>query len=243
MQGKPLKDRAFSLEVSADAGPGTIQPAQATTDENGIIQATYTTFKLNPGHGFSNPRHEVTISARDTATGLAGTNWIFVNQYQLSVVYGEYILACTQCTFPSEFMISGSDYWNNPLPNKPLTLRIEGGSSGGTLVLDPNSNATQQEITLTTDNNGNATAYYKWQGSSDIAEAVQRVVITEGVTNAQVTKDVIVHGIDISLARVEEAGFTGVTGQQAFLKIYFKERTHPELPLDRELCRHPYYSR
>jgi len=233
LQGNPLKDRSFRLEISADAGPGTIQPAQATTDENGVIHATYTAFKLEPGHGFSNSRHEVTITARDTATGLAGTNWIFVNQYQLSVVYGEYILACTQCTFPSEFMISVSDYWNNPLPNAPLTLRIEGGSSGGTLVLDPNSNATQQEITLTTDNNGNASAYYKWQGGSDIAEAVQRVVITEGVTNAQAAKDVKVHGLDISLARVEEAGFTGVTGQQAFLKIYFKDRAHPDLPLDR----------
>ena len=233
LQGNPLKDRVFSLEVSADAGPGTIQPDQATTDENGLIQATYTAFKLEPGHGFSNPRHEVTISARDTATGLAGTNWIFVNQYQLSVQYGEYILACTRCTFPSEFTISVTDYWNNPIPNAPLTLRIEGGGSGGTLVLDPNSNTTQQEITLTTDNNGRATAYYKWQGSSDIAEAVQKVMVLEGTTNAQVTKNVKVQGIDISLVRVEEAGFTGVTGQQAFLKVYFKERTHPDLPLDR----------
>jgi len=233
LQGNPLKDRVFSLEVSADAGPGTIQPDQATTDENGLIQATYTAFKLDPGQGSNNPRHEVTISAKDTITGLAGTNWIFVNQYQLSVQYGEYIIACTQCTFPSEFMVSVSDYWNNPIPNAPLTLRIEGGSSGGTLVLDPNSNEAQQEITLTTDNNGRATVYYKWQGSSDIAEAGQRVLITEGVTNAQVTKDVKVHGLDISLARVEEAGFTGVTGQQAFLKVYFKERTHPDLPLDR----------
>ncbi len=166
LQGNPLKDRAFDLEVSAGAGPGTIQPDQATTDENGVIQATYTAFKLEPGHGFSNPRHEVTISARDTATGLAGTNWIFVNQYQLSVQYGEYILACTRCTFPSEFTVSVSDYWNNPIPNAPLTLRIEGGSSGGTLVLDPNSNATQQEITLTTDNNGRATVFYKWKGGN-----------------------------------------------------------------------------
>jgi len=233
LQGNPLKDRAFDLEVSADAGPGAIQPAQATTDENGIIQAAYTAFKLEPGQGSGNPRHEVTISARDTITGLAGTNWLFVNQYQLSVSYGEYILACTRCTFPSEFTISVSDYWNNPIPNAPLTLRIEGGGSGGTLVLDPNSNATQQEITLTTDNNGRATVYYKWQGDLNIAEAIQKVIVLEEETNTQVTKNVKVHGLDLSLVRVEEAGFTGVTGQQAFLKVYFKERTHPDLPLDR----------
>ena len=233
LQGNPLKDRTFDLEVSADAGPGTIQPAQAVTDENGMIQAIYTSFKVEPGHNVSNPRHEVTISARDTATGVTGTNWIFVNQYQLSVHHGEYIPACTRCTFPSEFTISVTDYWNNPILNAPLTLQIESGNSGGTLVLDPNSNAAQQEITLTTDNNGNATAYYKWQGSLDIPETVQKVVVLEGITNAQVTKDVNVHGLDISLARVEEAGFTGVTGQQAFLKIYFKDRTHPDLPLDR----------
>ncbi|MCK4489715.1 MAG: Ig-like domain-containing protein, partial [Anaerolineales bacterium] len=233
LQGNPLKDRAFDLEVSAGAGPGTIQPDQATTDENGVIQATYPAFKLEPGHGFSNPRHEVTISARDTATGLAGTNWIFVNQYQLSVQYGEYILACTRCTFPSEFTISVFDYWNNPIPNTPLTLRIEGGITGGTLVLDPNSTTSQQEITLTTDSSGRATAYYKWQGSLDITEAVQKVMVLEGATNAQVTKNVKVQGLDISLVRVEEAGFTGVTGHQAFLKVYFKERAHPDLPLDR----------
>ncbi len=151
-------DRVLNLGVSADAGPGTIQPAQATTDENGVIQATYTAFKLEPGQGVNTPRHEVTISARDTITGLAGTNWLFVNQYQLSVQYGEYILACTQCTFSSEFTISVTDYWNNPIANAPLSLRIEGGGSGGTLVLDPNSNTTQQEIMLTTDNNGRATA-------------------------------------------------------------------------------------
>jgi len=233
LQGNPLKDRVFDLEVSSDAGPGTIQPGQATTDENGLIQATYTAFMLEPGLRTNTSRHEVTISARDTATGLTGTNWIFVNQYQLSVQYGEYILACTQCTFPSEFTVSVSDYWNNPIPNTPLTLRIEGGSSGGTLVLDPNSNATQQEITLTTDNNGRATVYYKWKGDLNITEAVQKVVVLEEATNAQVSKDVKVQGLDISLARVEEAGFTGITGQQAFLKVYFKERTHPDLPLDR----------
>jgi hypothetical protein len=233
LQGNPIKDRVFDLELSADAGPGTIQPEQATTDENGLIQATYTAFKLEPGQGSTTPRHEVTITARDTATGLVGTNWIFVNQYQLAVQYGEYILACAQCKFPSTFTISVSDYWNNPIPNTPLTLRIEGGSSGGTLVLDPNSNTTQQEITLTTDSNGRATVYYKWQGRPDIAEAVQKVVILEGATNAQETKDVKVQGLDISLARVEEAGFTGVTGQQAFLKVYFNDRAHPDLPLDR----------
>jgi len=232
-QGNPLKERAFSLEVSADAGPGSIQPAQATRDANGVIQATYTAFKLEPGLGFSNARHEVTISARDNTTGLAGSNPIFVSQYQLTVLYGEYIPACTRCTFPSKFTVSVYDYWNNPIPNAPLTLRIEGGSSDGTLVLDPNSNGNQQEITLSTDNNGLATVYYKWQGSVDITEALQRVVILEGTTNAQETKDVKVHGLDIAIARVEEAGFTGVTGQQAFLKIYFKERAHPDLQLDR----------
>jgi len=233
LQGNPVKDRAFSLEVSADAGPGTIQPAQATTDDNGIIHATYTAFKLEPGLGFSNARHEVTISARDNATGLAGSNSIFVSQYQLTVLYGEYIPACSRCTFPSKFTVLVTDYWNNPIPNAPLTLQIEGGGSGGTLVLDPNSNENQQEITLSTDNNGRATVYYKWQGSVDITEAAQLVVILEGVTNAQETKAVKVQGLDIGIARVEEAGFTGVTGQQAFLKIYFKDLAHPDLPLER----------
>ncbi|MFL7812096.1 MAG: Ig-like domain-containing protein, partial [Anaerolineales bacterium] len=232
-QGNPLKDRIVDLEVSADAGPGTIQPQQATTDENGLIQATYTSFKLDPGQTVSTSRHEVTISARDTASGLTGTNWIFVNQYQLSVQSDEYILACTQCSFPSVFTIFVTDYWNNPVPNTPLTLQVEGSSSGGSLALDPNSNISQQDLSLTTDGNGQATAYYIWQGSPDIEEAIQKVTVIEGVTNTQATKNVNVQGIDISLARVEEAGFTGVTGQQAFLKVYFKERLHPDLPLDR----------
>lgn len=233
LQGNPLKDRVLDLTVLADAGPGTIQPGQATTDENGLIQATYTAFKLEPGQRSDTSRHEVTISARDTATGLAGTNWIYVNQYQLSVQNNEYILACAQCSFPSEFTIFVTDYWNNPVPNTPLTLQIEGGNSGGTLVIDPNSNTSQQEISLTTDSSGQATAYYRWQGNQNITETIQKVTVIEGVTNTQMTKNVKVQGIDISLARVEEAGFTGVTGQQAFLKVYFKERIHPDLPLDR----------
>jgi len=233
LQGNILKDRALGLDASADVGPGTIEPAQASTDDNGIIQATYTAFKVEPGLGSGVPRHDVIITARDNTTGLVGASSIFVNQYQLTVVRGEYIPACTRCTFPSEFRVSVTDYWNNPIPNAPLTLRIEGASSDGTLVLDPNSNENQQEITLATDSNGRATAYFKWQGSVDIAEVVHRVVIVEGTTHAEETKNVKVHGLDIAIARVEEAGFTGVTGQQAFLKIYFKERAHPDLQLDR----------
>ena len=62
---------------------------------------------------------------------------------------------------------------------------------------------------------------------------IQKVVILEGATNSQLTKEIKVQGLDISLAKGEEAGFTGVTGQQAFLKVYFKGLAHPDLPLER----------
>jgi hypothetical protein len=233
LQGNPLKDRPFNLALDADAGPGSIQPAQASTDENGLIQAVYTAFKLAPGVDSSTTRHEVTITAHDNTTGAVGSNSIFVNQYQVTVLFGETIPACSKCNFPSKFNISVSDYWNNPIPNLPLTLSIAGGVSDATLVADPDSNLSRQELTLTTDSNGRAGAFFKWKGSLDIIEAIRQVVVVDGITNTQVTKTVNVHGLDIGIGRIEEAGFTGVTGQQAFFKIYFKDLAHPDLPLDR----------
>jgi len=233
LQGNPLKDRAFNLEVSGTNGPGTIQPAQASTDANGKIYAIYTAFKLAAGFDTINTRHEVTITAHDNTTGLTGSNTIFVNQYQVAVLFSEYIPACIKCDFPSKFSISVSDYWNNPIPNLPLSLRIEGGNTDAALVSDPGSNLNQQTLSLTTDGNGRAAGYFKWKGSLDISEAIRQVVIVEGITNSQVTKAVQVHGLDIGIGRIKEAGFTGVTGQQAFFKIYFKELVHPDLPLDR----------
>ncbi|MFC2064689.1 hypothetical protein ACFLXB_06305 [Chloroflexota bacterium] len=121
LQGNPLKDRTFTLELGGATGPGTIQPAQASTDQNGTIQATYTSFKLSPGFDTSTTRHEVTVTARDDTTGVVGSNTIFVNQHQLTVLFGEYIPACSKCSFPSEFTISVTDYWNNPIHSTAKT--------------------------------------------------------------------------------------------------------------------------
>jgi len=233
LQGNPLPRRDVSLVLDADAGPGTILPTQATTNDYGVIEAIYTAFKVSPGQDFSTPRHEVLILARDNTSGFSGSATIFVNQYQLTVLHDEFIPACIQCNFPSKFTISISDYWNNPIPNAPLYLEIIGMTSDGTLVIDPNANQNQQEISLTSDTNGHATVFFKWQGSLDIVDAIRQVVIIEETTNAMETKDVNVHALDIGISRFEEAGFTGVTGQQAFLKVYFKERAHPDLLLDR----------
>ena len=70
-------------------------------------------------------------------------------------------------------------------------------------------------------------------GGSEISEAIRRVVVLEEVTNAQATRSVNVHGLDIGIGRIREAGFTGVTDQQAFFKVDFKDLAHPDLPLDR----------
>jgi hypothetical protein len=59
------------------------------------------------------------------------------------------------------------------------------------------------------------------------------VLIQDNTTHTQDAQAVEVHGLDIGIYHIEEAGFTGVTGQQAYFKIYFKEYHHPDLPLDR----------
>lgn len=232
-QGNPLKNRPLNLTVNAEVGPGIIQPAQATTDDEGIIHALYTAFRLNPSSDIRNSRYEVSISAQDDTTGLVGSASIFVAQYQMDIVFGEYIPACLRCDFPSKFTIALHDYWGKPIANAPLSLKIMGGNSDGTLLSASNANEEQQEISLTTDNNGFATGYYKWQGSVDATDVARRIAIIDATTNAQAIKTVKIQGLDIAIAKIKEAGFTGVTGQQAFLKIYFKDRAHPNLSLDR----------
>jgi hypothetical protein len=88
-------------------------------------------------------------------------------------------------------------------------------------------------VTLTTDASGRAAVYYKWQGDARTMEAVERVVVQDDITHAQWEGVVNVHGLDIGIVRIKEAGFTGVTGQQAFLKIYFKDLAHPDISLER----------
>jgi len=233
LAGNPLEEREFTLDLDGEVGPGTIQPALATTDESGRIRATYTAFKLAPGPEPENPRHEISISARDSKTGLISSDSLFVSQYQLTVLGEEYIPACTRCNFPAKIKVMVTDYWSNPIPDLALSVRLEGGTPGGTLVLNPASNAQQSDLQLNTDREGVAEVYVKWLGRVDLKEALQEVVIMEGGTQVQARKTIKVHGLDLALARVEEAGFTGVTGQQAFFKIYFKDLAHPSLPLDR----------
>jgi hypothetical protein len=47
------------------------------------------------------------------------------------------------------------------------------------------------------------------------------------VTNASVIKDVRVQALELGITRIEEAGFTGYTGQQAFIKVYFQDYAQP----------------
>ena len=126
-----------------------------------------------------------------------------------------------------------TDYWMNPVPDAPLTLQLTGGIPGGTLMADPQSSAGQDNVSLTTDSQGLAEVYFQWQGGVDRKEALQEVVITEGATQVQAQKQIHVYGLDLAVAGIQEAGFTGVTGQQAFFKIYFKDLAHPDLPLAR----------
>ena len=233
LQGNPIQGREFHLDASADAGPGAIQPTLAATDANGIIQATYTAFRPTPDLELSDKRTEVTLTARDTATGLTGSAALYVSQYQLAIVHDAYIPACRQCDFPAKLTVMVTDAWFQPVPDAPLTFEILGMGSDAILVQDPTAAVNQQELSLTTDGNGQATVYLKWQGNLDITEVVQQVVVYDRTTHARETVDVRVHGLDIAIARVQEAGFTGVTGQEAFFKVYFKERIHPELSLDR----------
>jgi len=234
LQGEPLPNRDLLLELQGNIGLGTLSATQATTDADGIIQVTYTSFKPTPGGSSGNTRHEIEVVARDNATGVSGSETIFVNQYLLSIVQTNPLIpACHQCDFPSKLTVQVTDYWLNPISNTPLTLRIEGANPGGVLSSDPKGSTGQHEITLTTDQNGSVTAYYHWAGDLSIAEVTEQVLILDGTTHAQVTQSVDVHGLDIGIHRIEEAGFTGVTGHQAFFKIYFKEYMHPDLPLDR----------
>jgi hypothetical protein len=227
--GNPLPNREFTLEAGGDVGPGSVEPAQATTDADGLIHATYTAFKPDPQAG---GRHEVTVYARDAATGVSGFTDLTVSQHQLVVVLqNEYIPPCSQCLFPSELNISLRDDQDRPIPDAPVIVRLDGGD--GTLMTDPTSNDANRELALTTDGEGRATAYYKWQGTPDVKEAVQKVVVLEETTNAQEERTVNIHGLDLVIARVEEAGFKGVTGAQAFLKIYVKDLLHPDLSLER----------
>lgn len=85
-EGRPVQDRTFDLTVEGKVGPGTIQPAQATTDENGLIRATYTAFQLAPDPEPNHPRHEILIRAADQKTGDAAVGSVFVSQYQLTVL-------------------------------------------------------------------------------------------------------------------------------------------------------------
>lgn len=233
LEGNPLGDREFALELDGEVGPGTIQPTRATTDEGGRIQATYTAFQLTPGPEPENTRHEISVSVWDSKTGLTSTASLFVSQYQLSLVGEEYIPACSRCNFPAKITVMVTDYWSNPIPDLALNVQLEGGTPGGSLVLNPTSKAQRSSLQLNTDSKGVAEVYFKWLGRVDLKEALQEVVITEGRTQVQARKDIHVQGLDLALARVEEAGFTGVTGQQAFFKIYFKDLAHPGLPLDR----------
>lgn len=239
LNGKPLKDREISLSLDGDPGPGTIQPAQATTNQKGLIQATYTSFKPAPGPEPSNTRHEITVSARDKTTGLSSSASVFVSQYQITVLNEEHLPACTQCDFPAEITVSVTDYWLNPIPNVPLTFQIGGGKTDGSLVADRQSTANQQTLSLTTDDQGRATAYYRWQGSADTTDSIQQVVILDQTTHVEAIREINVHGLDIAIAQVKEVGFTGVTGQQAYFKIYFKDLAHPDLPLNRFNARSP----
>lgn len=230
--GNPIAGREISLSLTGDIGPGTIRPVQGISDENGLLEATYTAFKLEPGPPLSTTRHEVTITAQDQITGLTGSDTIFVSQHSLAIIHEEFLPACSNCDLPASFSIQLSDYWLNPVANAPLSIRVEGGE-GGFLSTSTNPNSLSQEINITTDANGRASFFFKWQGMLTGPEAVRSVVILEELTNAQETRNVKVQGLDIAIARVEEAGFTGYTGHQAFFKIYFKERAYPDLPIDR----------
>jgi hypothetical protein len=232
--GNPLSSRAIDFTLRGDDGQGSIQPAQGSTDENGLLTATYTAFKPQAGVHFASNEHPVTITAADRDTGETTTLDLTVNQNQITVVGNQVIPACSQCVFPAQIYLTVRDAWGNPIPDAPLVVSLEGPDSGqGTLVTSAESGERNAELRLQTAQDGSAKLYYRWLGETEIAEAVQQVVILEEQTNALVTREIQVHGLDLAIARVEEAGFTGVTNQQAFLKIYFKDRLHPDLDLNR----------
>lgn len=228
----PIAGREIDLSLSGKNGPGTIHPVQGISNENGLLEATYTAFKLEPGTPVSATRHEVTITVQDRSTGLTGLDTIFVSQYSLAITHEEFLPACSSCDLPANFSLQLSDYWLNPVANAPLSVRVQ-GDQGGFIALPESPNTLTQEIKLTTDSSGRAYFTFKWQGILTAAEAVYQIVILDELTHTQEIRQIRVQGLDIAIARVEEAGFTGVTGHQAFLKIYFKERAHPSLSLDR----------
>jgi len=233
LQGKPVKDRTISLMISSEdgAGPGTIYPSKATTDANGEIFVTYTAFKPDPGLTFATDRHEITLSVRDNVANITVYQRIYVSQYHLDVQYNSYLPACEQeCNFPVAFKVSVLDPWNKPVPNVGLTFSSM--TSFGKFIY--NSYQEGSEFSLDADANGEAVVYYNWEGYlSGSAEEIQSVSIQERVTNASVIKDVRVQALELGITRIEEAGFTGYTGQQAFIKVYFQDYAQPSLELER----------
>ncbi len=234
MEGNPLRDRTIDLTLKGEDGLGSILPTQGTTDTDGLLTATYTSFKPGADIPFPNNEHLVTIKATDRDLGEFTTLDLYVNQNVINAVGNQVIPACSQCLYPAEITMIVWDAWGSPIPSASVVVRLEGPNRDlGTLVTSPESNQRDTELRLETAQDGSATIYYKWRGPTDITEVIQNIVIMEEQTNAIITQEVQVHGLDLAIARVEQAGFTGVTNQQAFLKIYFKDRSHPDLDLDR----------
>ncbi|MGC9400706.1 MAG: hypothetical protein ACP5HM_16465 [Anaerolineae bacterium] len=174
------------------------------------------------------------VTATDRDTGETTTIDLNVNQNQITVVGNQYLPACSSCIFPAQIYLTVRDAWGNPIPDTPVVVSLEGpNSEQGTLVHSAESSERNAEMRLRTAQDGSARLYYRWLGRDEIAEALQQVVVQEERTNALVTGEVYVHGIDLAIAGVEQAGFTGVTNQQAFLKIYVKDLIHPNLDLGR----------
>ena len=232
--GNPLPGLSFDLTLKGDDGQGSIQPAQGTTDENGLLMATYTAFKPQAGSSFADNEHQVTITATDRDTGESTILDLLVNQNLIAVVGNQILPACSRCNFPAEVDFDVRDARGSPIPNAPVVVRLEGANGDqGTLVTSPESTEKNTELHLQTGQDGRARLYYKWLGGADIVEAVQNIHILEEETNSLIIREITIHGLDLAIAKVEEAGFTGVTNQQAFLKIYFKDRIHPDLDLGR----------
>jgi hypothetical protein len=232
--GNPIPDRDFTLELQGDVGPGSLSTNKGTTDANGVIQVTYTAFNPISENTSDTTRHEIVIVAQDDTSGDMGRGSIFVNQYLFSVVQTNPLIpACHQCDFPSKLTIQVTDYWLAPIPNFPLNLEIEGTDPGGFLSRDSTATTGEPELSLITDQKGIITFYYRWAGDLTISEVTEKILIKDDNSNTLASQSVEVHGLDIGIGSIEEAGFTGVTGQQAYFKIYFKEYNHTDLPLDR----------